>query len=132
LTAEQHPQAKLLMTQPGVGPVTALAFVLPIGVVSRFASSKHVASYLGLMPSEHSSGGKRRLGGISKQGNRLLGMLLVEAAQTTMRKDEGFRKEYLRCCRRRPEAVAKRVFSNRKMSLKRVKGRRTWGDSFQF
>src|SRR5438270_11668634 len=45
--ADQHPQAKLLMTQPGVGPNTALAFVLTIGDVSRFARGKQVASYLG-------------------------------------------------------------------------------------
>src|SRR5277367_3877164 len=59
--AEQHPQAQLLMTQPGVGPVTALAFVLTVGEVTRFAGSKQLTSYLGLVPSEHSSGSKRRL-----------------------------------------------------------------------
>lgn len=53
--AEQHPQAQLLMTQPGVGPVTALAFVLTIGDVARFAGSKQLTSYLGLVPSEQSS-----------------------------------------------------------------------------
>src|SRR6202521_5163469 len=70
--AEEHPQAKLLMTQPGVGPNTALAFVLTIGDVTRFPRGKQVASYLGLVPSEHSSGSKRRLGAITKQGNRFL------------------------------------------------------------
>ena len=68
--AAEHPQARLLMTQPGVGPITSLAFVLTIGDVSRFRHSKQVASYLGLIPREHSSGGKQRLGAISKQGNR--------------------------------------------------------------
>ena len=92
--AEEHPQARLLMTQPGVGPITALAFVLTIGDVSRFAHSKQVASYLGLIPREHSSGGKQRLGAISKQGNRFMRQLLVEAAQTACRLDEGFRKQY--------------------------------------
>ena len=67
--AEQHRQAQLLMTQPGVGPVTALAFVLTIGDVARFAGSKQLTSYLGLVPSEHSSGSKRHLGAITKQGN---------------------------------------------------------------
>ena len=62
--------ARLLMTQPGVGPITALAFVLTIGDVSRFQRGKQVASYLGLIPREHSSGGRQRLGAISKQGNR--------------------------------------------------------------
>src|SRR5256886_15144978 len=93
--ADQHPQAKLLMTQPGVGPNTALAFVLTIGDVSRFARGKQVASYLGLIPREESSGGRQRLGAISKQGNRLLRSLLVEAAQNAVRFDLGIRKEYL-------------------------------------
>jgi transposase len=60
--AEEHPQARLLMTQPGVGPITSLAFVLTLGDVSRFRRSKQVASYLGLVPRERSSGGKQRLG----------------------------------------------------------------------
>ncbi len=82
------------MTQPGVGPITALAFVLTIGDVSRFEHSGQVASYVGLIPREHSSGGKQRLGAITKQGNRFLRQLLVEAAQTANRLDEGFRKQY--------------------------------------
>jgi transposase len=70
--ADQHPQARLMMTQPGVGPVTSLAFVLTIGDVNRFRHSGQVASYVGLIPREHSSGGKQRLGAISKQGNRFM------------------------------------------------------------
>jgi transposase len=113
----QHPQAQLLMSQPGVGPVTALAFVLTIGDVTRFAGSKQLTSYLGLVPSEHSSGSKRRLGAITKQGNRFLRKLLVEAAQTAVRKDEGFRKEYQHRCRRRPKGVAK-VAAARKLAVR--------------
>jgi transposase len=79
--AEQHAQAKLLMTQPGVGPNTALAFVLTLGEVQRFQRGKQVASYLGLIPREESSGGRQKLGAISKQGNRLVRMLLVEAGR---------------------------------------------------
>ena len=77
--AQEHPQARLLMTQPGVGPNTALAFVLTIGDVSRFPRGKQVASYLGLIPREETSGGRQKLGAITKQGNRLLRSLLVEA-----------------------------------------------------
>jgi transposase len=115
--ARQHSQAQLLMTHPGVGPVTALAFVLTIGDVSRFAGSKQLTSYLGLVPSEHSSGSKRRLGAITKQGNRFLRKLLVEAAQTTVRKEEGFRREYQRRCHRRPKGVAK-VAAARKLAVR--------------
>ena len=70
--AEEHPQARLLMTQPGVGPNTALAYVLTIGDVGRFQRGKQVASYLGLIPREESSGGRQKLGAITKQGNRLV------------------------------------------------------------
>lgn len=83
--AEQNEQAKLLMTQPGVGPITSMAFVLTMGDVNRFPRGKQVASYLGLIPREYSSGGKQRLGSISKQGNSFLRMLLVEAAQGAAR-----------------------------------------------
>lgn len=71
--AEKHPQARLLMTQPGVGPITALAFALTIGDVRRFRRSKQVSSYLGLVPREHSSGGKQRLGSISRRETALYG-----------------------------------------------------------
>ena len=115
--AEGHPQARLLMTQPGVGPITSLAFVLTIGDVSRFEHSGQVASYVGLIPREHSSGGKQRLGSISKQGNRFLRQLLVEAAQSTTRLDEGFRKQYQARCHHRPKGVAK-VAAARKLAVR--------------
>jgi transposase len=66
-----------------------------------------VASYLGLIPREHSSAGKQRLGGISKQSNRLMRMLLVETAQAGVRYDPGVRSEYLHRCHHKPQAVAK-------------------------
>jgi transposase len=110
-------QARLLMTQPGVGPVTSLAFVLTLGDVARFKRGKYVASYLGLIPREHSSGGKQRLGAISKQGNRFARMLLVEAAQTACRLDEGFRKQYQHRCHRKPKGVAK-VAAARRLAVR--------------
>src|SRR5216684_2125726 len=104
---EENPQSRLLMTQPGVGPNTALAYVLTIGDVSRFPRGKQVASYLGLIPREESSGGRQRLGAITKQGNRMLRSLLVEAAQIAVRYDPQFRREYLHRCHQKPKAVAK-------------------------
>ena len=85
--AEKNEKARLLMTQPGVGPITSMAFVLTMGDVSRFPRGKQVASYLGLIPREYSSGGHQRFGSISKQGNRFMRMLLVEAAQIAVRCD---------------------------------------------
>lgn len=110
-------EARLLMTQPGVGPITALAFVLTVGEVSRFAHSGQVASYVGLIPRERSSGGKQRLGAISKQGNTFLRQLLVEAVQTTCRLDEGFRREYQARCHHKPKGVAK-IAAARKLAVR--------------
>jgi transposase len=115
--AEENERARLLMTQPGVGPITSLAFILTLGDVTRFRRGKQVASYLGLIPREYSSGGKQRLGGISKQGNRFMRMLLVEAAQTAVRHDPGFRSEYLHRCHHKPKAVAK-VATARKLAIR--------------
>jgi len=115
--AEEHSQARLLMTQPGVGPITSLAFVLTIGDVGRFKHSNQVASYLGLIPREHSSGGKQRLGSISKQGNRFMRQLLVESVQTVNRLDEGFRKEYAARCHHKAKGVAK-VAAARKLAVR--------------
>jgi transposase len=105
--AEQNQAAVLLMTHPGVGPVTALAFVLTLGPVERFARSKQVVSYLGLNPREHSSGGRQRLGSISKQGNPMMRSLLVEAGHTAARLDRELRQDYQRLKLRRGGGVAK-------------------------
>ena len=115
--AEENPQARLLMTQPGVGPNTALAFVLTIGDVSRFRRGKQVASYVGLIPNENSSGDRRRTGAISKQGNRMLRSLLVEAAQIAVRCDPGMRKQYLHRCHQKAKGVAK-VAAARKLAVR--------------
>ncbi len=115
--SEENEKARLLMTQPGVGPVTSLAYVLTMGDVTRFPRGKQVASYLGLIPREYSSGGHQRLGSISKQGNRFLRMLLVEAAQIAVRYDPEFRREYLHRCQTKPKGVAK-VAAARKLAIR--------------
>lgn len=115
--AEKNEKARLLMTQPGVGPITSLAFVLTLGDVNRFPRGKQVASYLGLIPREYSSGGKQRLGSISKQGNRWMRMLLVEAAQAAVRCDPRMRQEYLHRCHSKAKGVAK-VAAARKLAIR--------------
>jgi transposase len=75
------------------------------------------ASYLGLIPREYSSGGHQRLGSISKQGNRFMRMLLVEAAQGAVRCDPGFRNEYLHRCHKNAKGVAK-VAAARKLAVR--------------
>jgi len=94
------------MTHPGVGPLTALAFVLTIGPVERFGCGKQVASYLGLIPSEHSSGGHQHLGHISKQGNTLARWLLVEAAPVAVQSDPQWRRHFIHLSLRRQRSVA--------------------------
>ena len=73
--AEKHPAAQRLMTHPGVGALTALAFVLIIGQAERFQCGKQIASYLGLVPLEDSSGNRRRLGHITQAGQFDLALL---------------------------------------------------------
>ena len=105
--ARQRPEAVRLMTHPGVGPVTALAMVLTLGPAERFGSAKQVGSYFGLIPSEESSGGKQRLGRISKQGSSFLRFLLVEAGQTAARLDPQLKRFYKRLAMRKNRSIAK-------------------------
>ena len=115
--AWRRPEVMRLRTQKGVGPVTGLATVLTLGPVKRFANARQVASYVGLTPREHSSGGKQRLGHISKQGSPFLRGLLVEAAQSAARHDPELRRCYLRLAMRKGKAVAK-VAVARKLLVK--------------
>jgi transposase len=111
--AEKCPAAQRLRTHPGVGALTALAFVLIIGEVQRFHCGKQIASYLGLVPLEDSSGNRRRLGHITKQGNSLLRFLLVEAAQVTVRSDQEWRSKYFHLAMRRGRKIAKVAMARR-------------------
>jgi transposase len=110
---KQRPAAVKLMTHPGVGPVTALAMVLTPGPAERFAGGKQVASYFGLIPSEHSSGGGQRLGHISKQGSSFLRFLLVEAGQSAARLDPELGRFYRRLSVRKHRALAKVAVARR-------------------
>jgi len=111
--AEKYPEAQRLMTHPGVGPLTALAFVLIIGKAERFQCGKQIASYLGLVPLEKSSGNRRRLGHITKQGSSMVRFLLVEAAQVTVRSLPEWRKKYAHLMMRRGRKIAKVAMARR-------------------
>jgi transposase len=110
---EKCPEAQRLRTHPGVGSLTALAFVLIIGRADRFQCGKQIASYLGLVPVEESSGERRRLGHITKQGNSLLRFLLVEAAQVTVRSIPEWRSKYFHLTMRRGRKIAKVALARR-------------------
>ncbi len=115
--AEKRPEVRRLMTHPGVGPLTAMAFVLIIGSPERFRCGKQIGSYVGLIPCENSSAGHQRLGHISKQGNSLLRFLLVEAAQAAVRHDPDWRRRFLHLAIRRERRIAK-VAMARKLAVR--------------
>ena len=113
---EKRAVTRRLMTHPGVGPLTALAYELVIGTPERFPCGKQLASYIGLVPEEKSSGDRRRLGHISKQGNVLLRFLLVEAAQVTVRSQPEWRSKFFHLAMRRGRKIAK-VAMARKLAV---------------
>ena len=115
--ARKRPEVLRLMTHPGVGPLTALAFVLIIGTPTRFKRGKQIGTYVGMIPSEDSSGGKQRLGHISKQGNALLRFLLVEAGQVAARVHPDWRRRYIHLAMRRHKSIAK-VAMGRRLAIR--------------
>jgi transposase len=115
--AQQRPEVVRLMTHPGVGPLTGLAYVLVIGTPDRFPCGKKIGSYTGLIPSEDSSAGHQRLGHITKQGNALLRYLLGEAAQAAARCNPDWRRRYVHLMIRRQKRIAK-VAMARKLAVR--------------
>jgi transposase len=105
--AAADPAARRLLTHPGVGPVTALTTVVVLGPVTRFSGSKAVTSYVGLAPALYASADKHHLGQITKQGNRLLRFVLVQAASIAARYDDDLKRLYVSLSRRRGHAKAK-------------------------
>ncbi len=115
--AQRRPEVERLQTHPGVGPITALAYVLVLGTPDRFRCGKQVGSYLGMIPCEDSSADHWRLGHISKQGNGLLRYLLGQSALRATRLDDDFRRQYARLAIRKNHAVAK-VAMARKLAVR--------------
>jgi len=115
--AEACEAARRLGTHPGVGPVISLATVLTMGDVQRFTDSRSWVSYLGLNPAEESSGQRRRLGAISKQGNPFLRYLLVEGAISAARGDKSLARMYARLKAKKHHGVAK-VAVARKLAVR--------------
>ena len=94
--ARQRPQARRLLTHPGVGAVTALATEVFLGDPNRFTTGNQVASYIGMIPCEHSSGKRQRLGKLTKEGNSLLRYLWTEATMHAVGKDPELKRFYRR------------------------------------
>src|SRR5262245_90090 len=110
-------RACLLLTHPGVGPLTALTTVLVLGPLTRFPNGKHVVSYVGLAPSINASADKQHLGKITKQGNALLRWVLGQAAPLAARGDDDLRRPYFAVLHRRGRPKA-RVALTRKLLVR--------------
>jgi transposase len=108
--------SRRLATIPGVGPITASAIAAAVPDASLFRSSRQFAAWLGLTPRAHSSGGKERLGGISKQGDGYIRRLLVNGASavTRMTRKDATRQPWLaRLLERKPAKVAAVALANK-------------------
>ena len=117
--ANERARATLLMTHPGVGPVTALATEVFVGDPTRFLDGKALASYVGMIPREYSSGKRQRLGALSKQGNPFLRFLWCEAAAHAVRRDPDLQRFYRR-------KVAQKGFAKANVAAARKLGIRLW------
>jgi transposase len=111
--AEADPRVQGLRTHPGIGLLTGLGLVHTLESIERFSHSRKVTAYVGLDPVEDSSGERRRMGSISKQGSRLLRLLLVEAGQVAARRDAELGQVYRRVRLRRGHAKAKVAVARR-------------------
>jgi transposase len=117
--SKQRPQARRLLTHPGVGVVTALATEVFLGDPNRFANGKAVASYIGMIPCEHSSGKRQRLGKLSKEGNALLRYLWTEATMHAVQKDPELKRFYRR-------KLIQKGMGNARVAAARKLGIRLW------
>jgi transposase len=109
-------ESRRLEEIPGIGPIVATALVAEVGNWKAFSSGRNLAAWIGLVPKQHSTGGKERLGGISKQGNRYLRWLLVAGAMAVIRyaRQHGTKRLWLaRLMERRPIKVAAVALANK-------------------
>ncbi len=105
--AESNVRVQRLRTHYGIGPLTGLCLAHTLECPERFANPRKVTAFVGFDPVEDSSGERRRIGSISKQGSRLLRFLLIEAGQVAIRKDQDLARVYRRVLVRRGHAKAK-------------------------
>lgn len=114
--AEADETARRLQTMPGIGPITASILAATLPDVSAFRSARDLSAWLGLTPKPHSSGGKERLGAISKMGNRYIRRLLYLGAMGVIsaRKRAGWGEDWLgRLLAKKPLKVAAIALANR-------------------
>jgi transposase len=86
--SEQDERVKRVMEIEGLGPISASAIVTAVGNAKQFKNGRDMAAWIGLVPTQHSSGGKEKLGGISKRGDKFLRTLLIHGARSVIRFSE--------------------------------------------
>jgi transposase len=118
-SVKEDEEAKLLETIPGIGYFSALLFLKEIGTIERFSSAKKLAAYSGLVPGISSSGGKTHMRGITKQGNKYLRWILIQAASSIVRtkKDRRLMSLYSRVQHRKNSKVAKTAVAKEILTL---------------
>lgn len=119
--AQEHAGAKRLQQLRGIGPITATALIAAIGNGSMFERGRDAAAWCGLVPGQHSSGGKDRLLGISKRGDAYLRTLLIHGARAVIKtaqgKDDRLSRWLQSLCSRRNKNIAAVALANKTMRM---------------
>jgi transposase len=112
---KSNPVSQRLATIPGIGPIIATAIAATVVEASGFRSGREFAAWLGLVPRQHSTGGKARLGGISKRGNRYLRRLLINGASANLLRSKATNADpwVIALRRRRPSLVVAVALANK-------------------
>jgi transposase len=116
-TAREDNRIKRLLEIEGIGPVVASALVAAVGNACQFSKGRDMSAWLGLTPSQHSSGGKLRLGGISKRGDKYVRMLLIHGARSALNaaknKEDGRSRWVMALAARRNKNIATVALANK-------------------
>lgn len=115
--AQEDDRIKRLLKIEGMGPVVASALVAAVGNACQFSKGRDMSAWLGLTPSQHSSGGKPRLGGISKRGDKYVRMLLIHGARSALNaaknKEDGRSRWVMGLAARRNKNIATVALANK-------------------
>lgn len=105
--ADDHPDARILDTHPGISYYSGLLIAVEIGDITRFPNAGKLCSYAGLVPTMHASGGKVRMGSITKQGSKWLRWILVECALHAIKKSDHYHALYTRVAQKHGTGTAR-------------------------
>lgn len=119
--AHAHADARRLMQLRGIGPITATALVASLGSGKQFKRGRDASAWIGIVPGQHSSGGKDKLLGISKRGDAYLRTLLIHGARSVIKtckdKDDKLSRWVQSLCSRRNKNVAAVALANKTMRM---------------